>query len=100
MQKYFSSVMGQFRLAAIAEGISFLVLLFIAMPLKHFLKIPEAVKFAGWIHGLLFIGYCYLLIKVWITYNWKFAKTFMAFIYSLLPFGTFYLEAQLKKQYD
>ena len=38
----------RFRMIGIAEGISFLLLLLIAMPLKYFLKIPEAVKIAGW----------------------------------------------------
>ena len=49
----------RFRTIGIAEGISFLVLLLIAMPMKYFLKIPEAVKIVGWMHGALFVGYIY-----------------------------------------
>ncbi len=45
------------RVVGIAEGISFLVLLCIAMPLKYYAGIPEVVKFVGWAHGLLFILY-------------------------------------------
>ncbi|MEP7128906.1 MAG: DUF3817 domain-containing protein, partial [Chitinophagales bacterium] len=55
---------GRLRLAGITEGISFLVLLFIAMPLKYFADIPEAVKYTGWLHGLLFILYLVALANV------------------------------------
>ena len=50
----------RFRMIGIAEGISFLVLLLIAMPLKYLMHIPEAVKITGWIHGALFVTFIYL----------------------------------------
>lgn len=91
--------MGRFRLTAIAEGISFIILLFIAMPLKHFFQLPQAVKYTGWAHGLLFVLFLFLLLQVWIEYKWKFGKVILAFVCSLLPFGTFYLDHKLKKEY-
>lgn len=82
----------QFRLVAIAEGISFLVLLFIAMPLKYIADIPLAVKYTGWIHGLLFVFYVYALLLVWQQYKWNFKMMSLAMLASVLPFGTFYFE--------
>ncbi|MBN8833968.1 MAG: DUF3817 domain-containing protein [Sphingobacteriales bacterium] len=92
-------IMNRFRMIAIAEGISFLVLLIIAMPLKYFYNYPHAVTYVGWAHGVLFVLYIALLIKVWEKYNWSFLKTAGAFIASLLPFGTFVLDHKLKNEY-
>jgi integral membrane protein len=87
-----------FRFIAIAEGISFLILLFIAMPLKYFAELPEAVLYAGWVHGLLFILFCVLLLLVAINYSWSFKKSAIAFISSLVPFGTFILDARILRK--
>jgi len=87
-----------FRAISLAEGISLLTLLFVAMPLKYFMDIPEAVKVVGWIHGLLFILYAVLLLIVWIKYRWTFLFTAGAFLASLIPFGTFVLEKQIQKK--
>lgn len=87
-----------FRKIAIAEGISFLFLLCIAMPLKYFADMPMAVKIAGYMHGFLFIGF---VLLAWETKN-KLNKSFgwfgLAFLASLLPFGTFVLDRGLKRE--
>lgn len=98
LNKYLSSTLGRFRLVALLEGISFIVLLFVAMPLKYIAGLPLAVKYTGWAHGALFVFYFILLIQVWIEYNWKFTKVLGAFIASLLPFGTFVLDKKLKEE--
>jgi len=77
-----------------------LLLLFIAMPFKYFAQIPEPVKYLGWAHGFLFVVYGLLLLKVWIQYKWTFKKVFFAFVASLLPFGTFVLDRNLKREYS
>lgn len=92
------SLLSRFRLVAITEGVSYLVLLFISMPLKYYAHLPEAVKYNGWVHGVLFVLYCILLLKVWIRYRWKFSTVLIAFAASLIPFGTFFLDRQLKKK--
>ncbi|MCO5240552.1 MAG: DUF3817 domain-containing protein [Chitinophagaceae bacterium] len=92
------STLGRFRLTAIAEGISYLVLLGIAMPLKYFAGLPEVVKYTGWVHGLLFVLYMVLLLKVWKQYRWNRGKVALAVIASLLPFGTFVFDRELKKE--
>jgi integral membrane protein len=87
-----------FRKIAIAEGISFLVLLGVAMPLKYFAGIPIAVTIVGSIHGILFIVFLVLgwEVKNNLKKNIKwYAGCFLA---AILPFGTFVLDQQLKKE--
>lgn len=87
-----------FRTIGFAEGISLLTLLFIAMPLKYFMGMPETVKVVGWIHGILFILYTVTLGIVQVTQRWSFIFLLGAFIASVLPFGTFVLDKQLRKK--
>lgn len=96
---YPATLMGRFRLIGVIEGISYLVLLFIAMPLKYFAGIPDAVKYMGWVHGLLFVSFCIYLLRVWIKYKWSFSNSVFAFVTSLVPFGTFVLDKKLKREY-
>jgi integral membrane protein len=86
------------RKTGIAEGISFLVLLLIAMPLKYVWDMPLAVKYVGWAHGLLFVSYVALAFYVKEVYNWPFQKFIIAFIAAWLPLGTFVYDRQLKKE--
>ena len=98
---WYKSTMNRFRVIAICEGISFLVLLFIAMPLKYFAGYPQAVLVVGWIHGILFISYMISGLDVKTTYRWNFRRTFIAFIAALVPFGPFILEKRiLSKEAD
>ncbi len=90
--------LGMLRMVGIAEGISFLVLLGIAMPLKYLAGIPLAVKLAGWTHGLLFIFFAVSLSQVKQIYNWPLKKAFIAFVAALLPFGTFVLDKSLRQE--
>ncbi|MEO6669623.1 MAG: DUF3817 domain-containing protein [Ferruginibacter sp.] len=86
-----------FRKIAIAEGISFLVLLGIAMPLKYFADMPMGVKIVGYIHGFLFIAFVLLAWETKNSLNKSFGWFGLAFLASLLPFGTFVLDRELKK---
>ena len=98
MLKFSKTPLGRFRLIAIVEGISYLVLLFIAMPLKYFGGIPDAVKYTGWAHGVLFMLFMLALLNVMINNKWSFLKSALAFISSLIPFGTFVLDRSLIKE--
>lgn len=89
-----------FRKIAMAEGISFLVLLLIAMPLKYFAGMPEAVRFFGWAHGLLFVAFGILSLETKRILHKKFSWLLGAFIASILPFGTFVLDRQMEKAGD
>ena len=86
------------RKVGIAEGVSFLVLLLIAMPLKYAFDLPLAVKYVGWVHGLLFVVYVGMAYHVMDVYNWPFKKFIFAFIAAWLPLGTFIYDRQLKKE--
>ena len=79
----------QFKFIALLEGLSFLILMFIAMPIKYGLGIPEVVKYVGWAHGLLFIAYQIFMLQAGIETNQKFQFYFFGFLASILPFGTF-----------
>ena len=88
----------RFRMIAIAEGISFLVLLLIAMPLKYLLHLPQAVKICGWIHGALFISFFYFAFEVWTAFKKKGTWLFKAFAAAIIPCGTFILDKELKRE--
>ena len=83
------------RIIAFLEGVSFLGLLFIAMPIKYFMVIPTAVKIPGMAHGGLFVAYVILAIVVGIDKEWN-TKTFsIVMVASVLPFGTFYADKKV-----
>lgn len=79
------------RIAAITEGISYLAFA-LTMPLKYAWDILWPNKIVGMIHGVLFIAFCILVILAAYKYKWKFKKTLVLLISSLLPFGTFWSE--------
>ncbi len=87
-----------FRRIAFAEGVSFLVLLGIAMPLKYFANMPKAVSVVGMIHGILFVAFMILAWETMSALNRKFGWFMKAFFASIIPFGTFVLDKELKKE--
>ncbi|MGA9649301.1 DUF3817 domain-containing protein [Pedobacter sp.] len=87
-----------FRKVAVLEGISYLLLLFVAMPLKYYADMPVAVKYTGWAHGLLFVLYAALLVLAWQEQKWKFGKAVLIFLASLLPFMPFVVDRKLKDE--
>ena len=88
----------KFRAIGTAEAISFLLLLGIAMPLKYMMDWPMAVKVMGWIHGVLFVWYCYMVIEAGQALKWNFGRIFLAFLASLLPFGPFLFDRLFLKK--
>lgn len=87
-----------FRKVAVAEGISFLVLLLIAMPLKYFAGWPLAVKYVGWAHGILFVAFLVMAFEVKIALGKNIGWYARAFVASIVPFGTFVLDREIKKE--
>jgi len=81
-----------FKWISILEGISFLLLLFIAMPLKYMFNLPQMVQIVGMAHGILFISYLVGAIFVYNLLNWKFKTLMIAVACSVIPFGPFYIE--------
>jgi integral membrane protein len=87
-----------FRLTALAEGSSFLLLLFVAMPMKYLMGMPKVVAVVGALHGLLFLLYVGQLGKLRTTFQWDNRFSFYAFLVSLLPFGPFLFDKQLREK--
>jgi len=86
----------KFRIINSTEGYSYLLLLFIAMPLKYIFGFAVAVKIAGMLHGILFIAFCILLVLAWREAKWDFKENIIFFIASLIPFGTFFTKKKIK----
>jgi integral membrane protein len=86
------------RILGNIEGISYLVLLGVAMPLKYSFGFPEAVKIVGMAHGLLFIAYCLLLAVCMKKFTWKLGLGIYLFIATLIPFGTFVTDRKLREK--
>ncbi|MCH7228296.1 DUF3817 domain-containing protein [Haloferula sp. A504] len=90
-----SHPVGRVRLVGWIEGVSYLLLLGIAMPLKYFAGIPEAVKVVGWAHGVLFIGLALLVAIAWLGKRLSFKDSALVMIAALLPFGPFFIDKRL-----
>ena len=86
----------RFRIISIIEGLSYLILVFIAMPLKYMFDYPMAVKIVGMSHGVLFILFFLALVMAMNRYKWKFLG-FQLFVYSLIPFGFILIERIIMK---
>ncbi|SDD02939.1 integral membrane protein [Paenibacillus sp. UNCCL117] len=93
MKKY---ALQSFRVISFLEGISFLVLLLIAMPLKYMADKPEAVSVTGSIHGFLFGIYLIAVVAMAILFRWKLIRISGAVLAAFLPFGPFVLDRRIK----
>jgi integral membrane protein len=94
------SALRQLRIVALLEGISFLLLLFVAMPLKHLAGLAIAVRIAGSVHGLLFLLFLSALFRAATEHNWPARRSLQAFGASLVPGGTFILDRMLKREME
>ena len=93
-----TTAIGRLRAIGFAEGVSLLLLLFVAMPLKYLSGKPEMVKIVGWAHGVLFVAFMIAVLNAFIVRKWAFTKVFVAFIAAFLPFGTFWFDKKLKRE--
>lgn len=81
-----------FRLVSFLEGVSYLLLLFIAVPIKYLGENEAYVKMLGMPHGLLFIAYIIMAILLKYELSWNSKIFWSVFIASIIPFGTFYID--------
>ncbi|MEJ8306988.1 DUF3817 domain-containing protein [Saccharibacillus sacchari] len=93
-----NTILGRFRLAGYLEGISFLFLLLVAMPLKYFADSGDAVRISGMIHGVLFPLYLLAAVHAFLKLRWSFKQLLASFILGFLPAGTFFFDAYLRKE--
>jgi len=90
------TALNRFRVISYIEGLSYLILLFIAMPIKYIGENPYPVKVIGMTHGVLFILFVIFLFESMRKYSWENNFSAKLFIYSLLPFGSFLIEKEIK----
>ncbi|WP_299106356.1 DUF3817 domain-containing protein [uncultured Tenacibaculum sp.] len=86
-----------FKLVSWLEGISYILLLFIAVPIKYLYNNPEYVKMLGMPHGILFVAYIALAVLLKMELKWDNKSFGMVCLLSILPFGTFFVGKYLKK---
>ena len=89
------TALGRLRFIGWWEGVSFLVLLGVAMPLKYFAGEPAAVRVVGMAHGVLFVLYVLAAIHAALEYNWSWKRTALVMLASILPAGPFIVDAKL-----
>ncbi|MEP3836935.1 MAG: DUF3817 domain-containing protein [Algibacter sp.] len=91
------SFLNIFRIVALLEGVSYLLLLFIATPIKYMSGNPEYVKLLGMPHGVLFMLYVVLAFLLMKDMKWTNKTLLIVLIASVIPFGTFYIEKKYLK---
>lgn len=84
------------RRLTLIEGVSFLLLLGVAMPLKYLAGMPAAVTVVGWAHGGLFVLVLAALLQVWLVAKWSFLRVALVFVSALVPFGPFLLDRRMR----
>ena len=99
MKKYFNTSVGRLRLLAYLEGLSLLMLVFIAVPLKYACGDPSWVKAIGPVHGALFVLFVFNTVSVGIQRQWQFkAITWKVLLACIIPFGTFYVDYMILRR--
>lgn len=85
------------RITSILEGISYLALFAVTMPLKYLADLPMPNKYVGYAHGVLFIAYVLLALIFCFQKKWSIKRAFILLLASLLPFATFYVDSKYLK---
>lgn len=98
MFKLVTTSLGRLRIIGFIEGISFLLILFVTMPLKYLYSMGEPNKVIGMVHGLLFVLYIYAVMQVSFDRKWNFKRSFLAVLASIVPFGTFWADKKLFRE--
>ena len=89
------SAIGRLRLLGLLEGISLLVLIGVAVPLKYLNNDPSLVRAIGPVHGLLFLLFVLNTLRVGVEYHWRFSTTWKLLLACIIPFGTFYVDRKI-----
>lgn len=100
MKYLLKSHLGRLRVIAWLEGWSLLLLLFIAMPVKYLLDVPEATQAIGLIHGILFVLFISATVVISIIQRWHLGRVFVVMASSFVPFGTFYVDRKILSKLD
>ena len=94
---FLTTSVGRMRVISVLEGLSYLLLLGVAMPLKYLAGVHELVSVIGMIHGLLFVVYAFAALNLWLELRWSPLWFLGAMFASIVPFGTFLIDARLRR---
>ena len=101
MLKFFRTKIGRLRIFALLEGLSLIILVGIAVPLKYFCQNPSLVKIMGPVHGMLFLLFIVNTVSVGVEKRWKFKETtWKVLLACFIPFGTFYVDYKILSRMD
>ncbi|WP_456438141.1 DUF3817 domain-containing protein [Psychroserpens sp.] len=92
------SLFNSFKVIALLEGISYILLLFVAVPIKYLADDPQYVKLLGMPHGLLFVAYIVLAVLLVAKLKWNGKTLLIVLAASIIPFGTFYVDRTYLKK--
>ena len=96
MTQLFKTKLGRLRIIAFLEGVSLLLLVFIAVPMKYFFHNPAGSEIVGPIHGALFLLFVFNTLSVGVEQQWKFRTiTWKVLLACIVPFGTFYIDRKI-----
>ena len=96
MSNLFKTKVGRLRIIGFLEGVTLLILIFIAVPLKYFFDSPELTRVLGPIHGAVFLLFLFNALSVGVEQQWKFKSTTAKVILAcFIPFGTFYIDSKI-----
>ena len=96
MKSFLTTSVGRLRLLGFLEGVSLLVLVGVAVPLKYIRHDPTLVRLIGPVHGLLFLLFVVNTIQVGVEQHWRFKQTtWKVLLACIVPFGTFYIDRKI-----
>jgi integral membrane protein len=85
------------RHVALAEAVSYLLLVGVAMPLKYLAGQPMAVRVVGMVHGLLFIVFCWALLQALLKAKWPVTRCALVMVLSFIPIVPFFFDQRMKE---
>lgn len=88
------------RIVGLLEGLSFMLLLFVAMPLKYIWGQPSAVRVVGMGHGVLFVALVLLVLQVGVGRGWSWKRCFFGIAAAFVPFGPFVFDATVRREIE
>lgn len=91
----FKTKIGRLRIIGFLEGVSLLVLIFVAVPMKYYFQNPSLSKALGPVHGAIFLLFLFNTLSVGVEQNWKFKTTWKVILACFIPFGTFYIDNKI-----
>jgi integral membrane protein len=101
MKQFFQTKTGRLRLLGLLEGISLLLLVFVAVPMKYVANDPSGSALLGPVHGVLFLLFVFNTLSVGVERRWVFRHTtWKVLLACVIPFGTFYIDRKILRHLD